>query len=159
LKEGQQEAMSFATSRRAREAESRSLSNVELACLVKAGMTHRDNFRFNEARETFVAIRALCPAEPHAEIGLGTTCFSEGRFEQAIEHYRQALRLNPCNAYAYALLGEAQIFDGDCAAARVSLRRACEIDRTGAYGRLAQRLLILLDSVPEVQSPFEDRPL
>ena len=140
--------MLSATSSRARGSASRSLSNFELASLVKVGMTHRDSHRFEQARDTFLTIRALCPRNPNAEIGLGSICFSEGHFETAIGHYHQALRLSPCNAYAYALLGEAQIFQGECSAARVSLRRAREIDPKGPYGRLAQHLLHLLESLP-----------
>ena len=146
-----------ATSTRARGSGARSLSDIELASLLKVGMAYRDSHRFNEARDTFLTIRALRSGEPNAEIGLGSTCFSEGRYEDAIRHYREALRLNPCNAYAYALLGESQIFHAQSSAARVSLRRAREIDRSGPYGRLAQQLLHLLDSLPAAESPSQDR--
>ena len=111
-------------------------------------MICRDSHRLEEARAIFSAIRALYPTEPDAEIGLGSTCFSEGRFAAAAVHYHQALKLNPCNAYAYALLGESQIFQGEYSAARVSLRRACEIDPKGAYGRLARALLTFMSSLP-----------
>lgn len=128
-----------------------------LAGLVKTGMTHRDSHRFREAREVFATVRALRPTEPDGEIGLGSVCFSEGLFDDAIGHYRQALKLSPCNAYAYALLGESQIFQGDCSAARISLRRALEIDPKGPYGRLARQLLIFLESLPAPQWRIEDR--
>ncbi len=105
--------MASATSSLASASARRSVSKEELASLVKAGMIHRDSHRFKEARDIFLSVRALCPTEPHGEIGLGSTCFAEGRFEAAIGHYRQALKLNPCDAYAYALLGESQIFHGD----------------------------------------------
>ncbi len=120
-------------------------------------MAHRDSYRFQEARDTFLTIRTLCPEEPNAEIGLGSVCFSEGRFEAAIVHYHQALKLSPCNAYAYALLGESQIFQDDCSAARVSLRRAREIDPKGPYGQLAQHLLRFLESLPADELPSKDR--
>lgn len=132
---------------------------MALASLIKAGMIHRDSHRFQEARDTFLEVRVLCPTEPHGEIGLGSTCFAEGRFEAAIGHYRQALKLNPCNAYAYALLGESQVFHGDGCAARVSLRRACEIDPNGPYGRLAQRLLTFLESLPMHELRVQDRQI
>lgn len=154
-----EELMASPTSRRARGSASRSLSNLELASLVKAGMAHRDSYRFQEARDTFLTIRALCPKEPNAEIGLGSVCFSEGRFEAAIVHYRQALKLSPCNAYAYALFGESQIFQGEFSAARVSLRRAREIDPKGPYGRLAQQLLRFLESLAADKLSSKDRPI
>jgi Flp pilus assembly protein TadD len=132
-------------------------SKEDLAALVKAGMTHRDGHRFKEARDVFSGIRAVSPSEPHAEIGLGSTCFSEGQFRAAILHYREALRLSPSNAYAYALLGEAQIFQGEYPAARVSLRRACELDPKGPYGRLGQHLLRLLNLLSEGEFARPDR--
>lgn len=144
--------MASATFSRTRGFTSRPLSKLELASLVKAGMTQRDSHQLKEARETFLAIRSLNPREPHAEIGLGSVCFSEGRFEAAIEHYLQALRLGPCNAYAYALLAESQIFLGERPAARVSARRAREIDPKGLYGRLAEQLLIFMEALPPEES-------
>jgi Flp pilus assembly protein TadD len=135
------------------------LSKEDVASLIKAGMTQRDSSRFHEARDIFSSLRDLCPTEPHGELGLGATCFSEGRFDDAICHYRQALKLSPCNAYAYALLGESQIFRGERSAARVSLRRAFEIDCKGPYGRLAQELLIFLDSLPMDTLTEQDRQL
>ncbi len=154
-----QELMASPTSGRACGPVSPSLSNSELASLVKAGMAHRDSYRFPEARDTFLTIRALCPKEPNAEIGLGSVCFSEGRFEAAIVHYRQALKLSPCNAYAYALLGESQIFQGERFAARVSLRRSSEIDPRGPYGQLARQLLRLLESLPADELASKDRQI
>lgn len=151
--------MASVTSSRARGSVSGSLSNTELASLVKAGMAHRDSHRFKEARDAFLTIRALCPREPNAEIGLGSICFSEGRFEDAIGHYRRALHLSPCNPYAYALLGESQIFQGECSAARVSLRRAREIDPKGPYGRLGQHLLDLLEFLPADALRSQDRQI
>lgn len=132
---------------------------MSVANLIKAGMIHCASLRFKEARDAFLQVRALCPGEPHGDIGLGSTCFAEGRFEAAMGHYRQALKLNPCNAYAFALLGESQIFHGDRSAARLSLRRACEIDPKGSYGRLAQRLLGLLECLPTHESQVQDRQI
>lgn len=148
IKGASKDLVSPAISRSKSASERQPLSREDLASLMKAGMAHRDSNRFQEARDIFLKVRALCPTEPHGELGLGSTCFSEGRLEDAICHYRQALKLSPCNAYAYALLGESQIFRGECSAACMSLRRACEIDPKGPYGRLAQQLLLFLESLP-----------
>ena len=148
-----------ATSRPASAAAARVLSKEDLASLLKTGITYRDNYRFEEARDIFSAIRSFYPSEPNAEIGLGSICFSEGRFEAAAGHYREALKLNPCNAYAYALLGESQVFLGEDSAARISLGRACQIDPKGPYGRLAQNLLRLLEFLPKREFPKQDWPI
>lgn len=134
----------------------RSPSTMDLAQLVKAGMVHGAAKHFAQAREIFTRVRVLWPAQPHGELGLGSVCFSEGQFEAAIGHYRAALKLSPCNAYAYALLGESQIFQLEHSAARVSLRRACEIDPNGPYGRLARHLLLFLQSVPAHECERQD---
>ena len=131
-------------------------SRGDLAGLMRAGINYRHSGRFEEAREIFSAIRSLYPSEQNGEIGLGSTCFSEGQFEAAIGHYREALKLKPCDAYAYALLGESEIFLGNASAARVSLGRACEIDPKGPYGRLAQSLLTLLEFLPKREFPKQD---
>lgn len=157
LTDERQQLIESASAGRGRRPVSHSLSKMELAALVKIGMAHRDNHRFEEARDTFSRIRALCPTEPNAEIGLGSVCFSEGRFEAAIGHYRQALKLNPSNAYAYALLGESQFFHGERCAARVSLRRAHKLDPKGPYGRLAEHLLVFMESLPANESRSPDK--
>lgn len=149
--------MASATFRMANRPTPRHPAREELARLMIAGMTHRDGHRFREARDAFLAIRTACPNEPQAEIGLGSVCFSEGRFEAAIGHYRQALKLSPCSAYAYALLGESQIFLGEYSAARVSLRRALEIDPKGPYGRLARHLLTFLESLSTLAPLSRDK--
>ena len=147
--------MASATFSRPRGLSSRPLSKPDLAGLLKIAMTQRESHQFKAARESFLLIQSLDPGEPHAEIGLGSVCFAEGRFEAAIEHYRQALRLTPCSAYAYALLAESQIFSGDRSAARVSARRARQIDPKGPYGRLAEQLITFLDALPTEESRFK----
>ncbi|MBV8864905.1 MAG: tetratricopeptide repeat protein [Acidobacteriaceae bacterium] len=144
-------------SRIARKPAGCALSKTELAALVQAGMICRETQRFQQARDVFATIRGLDPGNPIAEIGLGATCFSQGYFAEANGHYRQALKLNPHSAYAYALLGESQIFEGEPAAARVSLCRAYEIDRRGPYGQLAQNLLRFLESLSKLESAAKDR--
>lgn len=119
----------------------------QLSNLVEAGLACCTARRFPEARTLFLRVKELDPAQPLGEIGLGSVCFSEGDFATAIGHYRSALKVNPRSAYAYALLGESQIFKGEHANARVSLRRASEMDPRGPYGKLAQHLLRLLDSL------------
>jgi Flp pilus assembly protein TadD len=131
----------------------------DLGNLVEAGLACCTARRFPEARTLFLRVKELDPDQSLGEIGLGSVCFSEGDFATAIGHYRSALRLNPRSAYAYALLGESQIFEGEHANARVSLRRCSEMDPRGPYGNLAQQLLRLLESLVMCDSAQEDRQL
>jgi Flp pilus assembly protein TadD len=123
-----------------------------LASLAQKGMIYRETNRFEEAREVFSSIRSLHPSHPIGEIGLGSICFAEGHFAEACGHYRQALKLDPRSAYAYALLGESQVFLGEYGSARVSLGRAAQMDPRGAYGQLAQNLLRFVESVATLES-------
>lgn len=127
-------------------------SREERAFLLQAGTVYCEARRFDEARDVFLGLAALDPKEPLAEIGLGSVCFGEGRFSEAAAHYRSALKLSPSNAYAFALLGEAQIFQRNFAAAHISLRRAQQLDRNGCYGALAGNLLKLVDCLKEQES-------
>jgi Flp pilus assembly protein TadD len=131
----------------------------DLGNLVEAGLACCTARRFPEARTLFLRVKELDPAQPLGEIGLGSVCFSEGDFATAIGHYRSALKLNPRSAYAYALLGESQIFQLEHANARVSLRRASEMDPRGPYGQLAQDLLRFLESLAMCDSSQKDQRL
>ena len=127
-------------------------SREERGFLMQAGMAYCEARQFQEARDVFHGLAALDPKEPLAEIGLGSVCFGEGRFGEATAHYRAALKLSPSNAYAFALLGEAQVFQENYVAARTSLRRAQQLDGNGRYGTLANNLLKLVDCLQEQES-------
>jgi tetratricopeptide (TPR) repeat protein len=119
----------------------------ELAFLMEAGLIYRDAKRFLEAEEVFRGVRALVPDSDVPEVALGTLYFARGKMKDAQKHYTRALELNPRSAFAYAHLGEAQLFQKDKAAAQKSLKRAVELDPKGDHGRLARSLLQLADEV------------
>ena len=119
-------------------------SPEEIALLMEAGFIYRYSKRFQEAREVFLGVRALRPRNEVPEIALGTVSFEEGDFGNAIRHYTRAIEINPRSAYAYAHLGEAQLFRKDQESARISLNRALELDPNGEFGNLARTLLAYL---------------
>src|SRR5262249_24715344 len=100
------------------------VSTDELALMMEAGLIYRYARDFREARDVFAGVRALRPQSEVPQIALGTVEFDEGRFQEAIRHYQKAISLNPRSAYAYAQLGEAQLFQMDKQAARASLEKA-----------------------------------
>lgn len=120
----------------------------EIALLMEAGFIYRYARRFHEAREVFRGVRALLPRNEVPEIALGTVSFEEGDFSNAIRHYTKAIEINPRSAYAYAHLGEAQLFRKDEENARTSLKRALELDPKGEFGSLARTLLAYLATGP-----------
>ena len=123
-------------------------SPEEIALLMEAGFIYRYSKRFHEAREIFRGVRALRPRNEVPEIALGTVSFEEGDFRNAIRHYTKAIGINPRSAYAYAHLGEAQLFRKDEENARISLKRALELDPNSQFGNLARTLLAYLGTGP-----------
>ena len=97
--------------------------------------------RFAEAREVFSGVRALAPSSELPEIALGTVSFQEGNFDVAIRQYERALEKNPKSAYAYAHIGEAQLFKMRKDLAAESLTKAFLLDRRGPAGLLARSLM------------------
>ena len=117
----------------------------ETALLMEAGFIYREARRFNEAREVFSGVRALQPSNEAPEVALGTIAFHEGNHDAARRHYRKALEINPKSAYAFAHLGETEIFAKNLQAARQHLKKALELDPRGSFGKLARGLLTLAD--------------
>src|SRR5689334_9076966 len=115
-------------------------SKEEIALLMEAGLVYRDAEKFDEAREIFRGVRALCPKSEVPEVALGTVSFQARDFDGAIAHYHEALKLNARSAYAYARLGEAELFRLDKKAARAALSRALELDPKGEFGKMARAL-------------------
>jgi tetratricopeptide (TPR) repeat protein len=76
------------------------------------------------------------------QVNLGAAAREAGRLEQAIDHYRSALRLNPIDAPAHYDLGNALLQRGDLDDAIDRYRRALEIapDYAEAHGNLGLAL-------------------
>src|SRR4051812_7038934 len=113
---------------------------------MEIGFVCRYAGRFVEAREIFTGVQALRPESEIPLVALGTVAFEEGNFPEAIKKYRDALRLQPGSAYAYAQLAEAQIFHRDTEGARASLEKAISLDPRGQTANLARALLALADT-------------
>ena len=116
-------------------------SREELGFLLEAGLIYRDSGRFTQAREVLTGLRALLPQNDAVAVVLGSVSFQQGDFDGADRHYRQALEFNPRSAYAYAHLGELEIFRNNKEQAAAYLKEAIKLDPRGIYGTLARSLL------------------
>jgi tetratricopeptide (TPR) repeat protein len=112
---------------------------------MEAGLIYRDARKFQEAEQVFTGVRALAPKSEVPEVALGTLRFAEGKLEQAIKHYQNALKLNERSAFAHAQLGEAYCFGGDAESARKHLKKAIEFDPRGECGDHARSLIAFMD--------------
>jgi tetratricopeptide (TPR) repeat protein len=122
-------------------------SQDEIQALMEAGFILRDAKRFDDARIVFQGVKALVPSSTEVEVALGAVAFHEGDFATAKKHYERAVAQNPRDAWAYAHLGEVELFSMRKEAAVSHLKKAVELDEKGAYGKMARRLLQLADEV------------
>jgi tetratricopeptide (TPR) repeat protein len=63
------------------------------------------------------------------------------KYDQAIQHYKKALAVNPESAFAYAYLGESLFFRGKKDEAVAALEKASALEPTGKSGDFARALL------------------
>jgi tetratricopeptide (TPR) repeat protein len=123
------------------------IPHEQIAFLMEAGIIYRDARRFREAEQVFAGVRALAPKSEVGEVALGTVSFAEGKLDQAIRHYRNALKLNERSAFAHAHLAEAYAFANDRASARKHVEAALKLDARGEAGDHARSLAAYLEKI------------
>lgn len=117
----------------------------QIAFLMEAGIIYREAKRFREAEQVFAGVRALAPQSEVGEVAVGTVRFAEGKLDQAIRHYQNALKLNERSAFAHAHLAEAYAFANDAASARRHVEAAIKLDPRGDAAEHARGVAAYLD--------------
>ena len=84
--------------------------------------------RFQQAQSQLIAVAAEQPEDPALLIQLGQMFLQAGDAAHALEEYRQAARVQPRNAAAFAGAGQAAFQRADYAAARHYFERAIALD-------------------------------
>ncbi len=125
----------------------------DLQALLEAGFILRAAGRLDDAQVVFQGVQALSPTSTVAEVALGTVDFQRGDYEKARKRYERVLESNPRDAWAWAHLGEVELFAKREEQARAALDKAVELDSKGPNGALARRLLKLADEVRASQPP------
>jgi tetratricopeptide (TPR) repeat protein len=74
----------------------------------------------------------LQSGDPMAHYGLGYTLHGLGRYREAYRHLRAYTEIVPTNSWAWCWLGHACASLGEVGEARLSYRRALELEREGA---------------------------
>lgn len=118
----------------------------DLITMLEAGYIYLAMKKFKEARDIFEGVCVLAPKHDIPQVALSSVYFTQCKFLEAIRILKQALKDNPNSAFAYAHLGESQIFYGKRDEAYESLRKAVELDPEGKSGDFARSLIALLDS-------------
>lgn len=119
----------------------------DVIVMLEAGYIYMAMKRFKEARLMFEGISELAPKHDVPMVGLANVYFAQGKYLEAIRTLKGALKDNPNSAFAYAHLGEAQMFHGKRDEARISLEKASELEPKpdGKAGEFARSLIHLLD--------------
>ena len=117
------------------------LNTGDAAAYIQRGRANHDLGNIEAAAADFMAAIAIGPniekdlARAENLLGQGDRALHEGRHEQAIEHYSQALLLNKRYAAAYNNRGLAYAFAGDYERAIADFTEVVEIDGSAAaYG-------------------------
>lgn len=117
------------------------MDREDLVIMMEAGYLYLRMGKLKEAQEVFEGVQILVPESDVPWVALGSLCFGQYRFDQAIKHYQKALTLQPGSAFAHAYLGEALVFKGDTETGMKSLEKASLLEPTGKSGDFARALM------------------
>ena len=105
----------------------------------------RYDWDWARADASFARALELAPGNDGILAGAAGLAKAQGRFEEAVAHFRSALERDPLRASAYHTLGLAQLALGDWDEARASFQRALELAprRAVSHACCSQALLAL----------------
>jgi len=112
-----------------------------LGLMMEAGYILLGMQRFKDAAEVFDGLTILAPDSDVPLVALGSVEFCQGKFNQAIKKYKQALKKDPDSIYAMAYMGEALFFMGKRKEAIEQLKHVIKVDKIGRAGDFAKALL------------------
>jgi tetratricopeptide (TPR) repeat protein len=113
----------------------------EAALLLEAGYLYMEMGKPKEAEEVFAGVAALLPESDVPRVALGNLEFSQGRFQRALKHHQDALKLRPKSALAHAHVGEALLWLKKTDEAVKSLKKAIQLEPDGMPATFAKALL------------------
>ncbi len=113
----------------------------EIALILEAGYLYMEMQKYKEADEVFSGVAALVPHSDVPWVCLSNLAVSQGKYDRALKHLKEALKRQPDSALAEAHHGETLIFLKKKDDARVALKRAVSLDPDGPAGAFAKSLL------------------
>ncbi|MBU0505189.1 MAG: tetratricopeptide repeat protein [bacterium] len=119
----------------------------DIIVMLEAGYIYLAMKKFKEAKHIFEGICELAPKHEVPRVGVANVFFAQGKYLEAIRILKKTITDNPDSAFAYAHLGEAQLFYGKRKEAQSNLTKASELDSgdDGKSGEFARSLLGLMD--------------
>lgn len=99
---------------------------------MRRGMGEMAQARYREASNSFAKAVIKNAKDPMAHLLFGASLYWEGKVDDAVAEYNEALRLSPNNAMAYQLLGIASGWKGDVSQAQEYFLTANNLDSNKA---------------------------
>ncbi len=118
----------------------------EAALLLEAGYLYLEMGKHKDAEEVFSGVAALLPHSEVPHVALGNLEFAQGRFQRALKHHQDALKLKPASALAQAHVGEALMFLKKTDDGVSALKRAIDMEPDGMPATFAKALLAAHDA-------------
>jgi tetratricopeptide (TPR) repeat protein len=119
---------------------------TEAALLLEAGYLSMEMGRHKDAEDIFAGVAALLPHSDVPHVALGNLEFAQGRFQRALKHHQEALKLKPASALAHAHVGEALLFLNKTADGVKALNQAIALEPDGVPATFAKALLAAHDA-------------
>lgn len=117
----------------------------DIVVMLEAGYVYLAMRKFKEAKEVFEGLTLLAKKHEVPLVGLANVYFAQGKFMESVRTLKQAVKANGESAFAWAYLGESQLFYGKYDDARECLNKASELEPEGKSGEFARSLLNLME--------------
>lgn len=113
----------------------------EASLLLEAGYLYMEMGKHGEAADVFAGVAALLPHSDVPLVALGNLEFSQGRFQRALKHHQEALKVKPKSALAQAHVGESLLWLKKTSDGVKALKKAIEMEPGGMPASFARALL------------------
>ncbi len=112
----------------------------EVQLLLEAGYLYLEMGKPKEAEDVFAGVCALLPESDVPLVALGNLEFAQGRFQRALKHHQDALKLRPDSAVAQAHVGEALLWLKKPKDGLAALDKAIAMEPEGPSAQFARAL-------------------
>ncbi len=121
------------------------VSRDDLVLMLEAGYIYLAMGKFKESKQIFEGVCTLAPKHDVPQVALANVYFTQAKYLEATRTLKQAIKENPKSAFAYAHLGESQLFHGKKVEALESLKISADLDPQGKSGDFARSLMTLIE--------------
>ena len=104
------------------------ITGLHLASGIRLGLLHYSQGRLDDAKAIFRGLAFLDPQNPYLHALLGSTLQRQGKEEEAISEYTEALKYFPEDISSLANRGELYLRSGNVKEAIADLERASDLD-------------------------------